>query len=223
MPAYNESDRIGFTLDALNHIPDIEEIIVVDDGSHDNTAEIARSKGALVLLLQKNRGKGEAVWHGVRKASNPLLVLVDADLGESAIEVRYLLEPLLQQRAEMSVAVFPTYKNKKKGGMGLVKQLSRWGILLLAQKNFSEPLSGQRALIADIFEEMEKPPRGFGLEVALTLKALLLGYRVLEIPVMMSHRERGRDLNSILHRGKQFKAVCNALWLGLRERVLAQI
>ncbi|MFY9115285.1 MAG: glycosyltransferase family 2 protein [Dethiobacteria bacterium] len=213
VPAFNEAEKIALTLDALGKIPGIEEILVIDDGSADDTALIAARTGAVVFRLCRNRGKGEAVWWGARIAQHPLLALVDADLGSSAAEISRLMEPVVAGAADMAIAVFPPRSGK--GGFGIVKALSRHGLFILSRKRFAEPLSGQRVLPVQLIRDMKRPPRGFGLEIALTLEALRCGYRVVEVPAPMYHRERGRDLLSFLHRGRQFMAVCHELWHGI--------
>lgn len=214
VPAFNEAERIALTVDALGKVPGIGEIIVIDDGSTDGTASAAAAAGAAVFRLNSNRGKGEVVWRGARLARYPLLALVDADLGSSALEIARIMEPVVADRVDMAIAVFPPRSGK--GGFGIVKKFSRIGLFLLSRQKFVEPLSGQRVLPARLLLDMKKPPRGFGLEVALTLEALRRGYRVAEVPAPMRHRERGRDLLSFLHRGRQFMAVCHELWRGIR-------
>lgn len=84
VPAYNEGARIGPTLDRISHYFEGSriscEVIVVDDGSHDETAEVARAKGARVLALGRNRGKGAAVRAGVLAARGMAILFTDADL-----------------------------------------------------------------------------------------------------------------------------------------------
>src|SRR5690606_6059283 len=100
IPAYNESGYIGRTIAALRKLPQVKRILVIDDGSTDGTAAEAAAAGAEVFRLPRNGGKGAAVLYGARFARAPYLALVDADLGESAVELERLLPPLLEKRAE---------------------------------------------------------------------------------------------------------------------------
>ena len=117
IPAYNEAAVIGATIRALQKIPELAEILVIDDGSEDLTAAQALLAGAAVRRLPQNVGKGGALQEGVRLAQGEILCFVDADLGQSAVEFRHLLRPVLAGEADMTVAVFPPAA--RPGGFGL--------------------------------------------------------------------------------------------------------
>ncbi len=210
IPAYNEAGYIGRTVTALLTLPQVKQVLVIDDGSSDETAAEAAAAGAQVFRLPRNRGKGAAVLFGARFARAPYLALVDADLGDSAVELKRLISPLIEDRAAMTVARFP--KNRRRGGFGLVKKLAAWSIHRTTGWLAQEPLSGQRIFRRELLELLSFPPRGFGLELALTMDLLQRGYRVLEVPTSMSHRERGRELSAFLHRGRQCAALLSELW-----------
>lgn len=210
IPAYNESRHIGDTVIALKKIPAITDILVVDDGSTDSTADIAFREGARVVRLVKNRGKGYAVYRGLQMVTAPIIALVDADLGRSAEEILDLVEPIREGEADMAVAVFPRYR---RGGWGIVKKIAAWSIWRSSGRVLTEPLSGQRVLRRELWELLRYPPQGFGLEIGLALDLLSQGYTVLEVHTTMSHRERGRDILSMLHRLKQLLAVLREIYL----------
>jgi len=212
IPAFNEADSIVSTLKVLERLEELAEVIVVDDGSTDATATLAEKLGVKVKRLENNQGKGEAVFEGVRLASYPLVALVDADLGFSAVEIKKLILPVSSEKADMAVAVFP--ERRSRGGWGMVKRVARWSVFILTGRHLKEPLSGQRVLRKEIIDGFSCPPRGFGLETALNLAALRRGYRLEEVEVEMYHRERGKDAASFLHRGKQMMAVIKEFWRG---------
>ena len=218
IPAFNEADRIEGTIRALRSVKDIDEIIVVDDGSCDGTAACAKEAGAgLVVELAQNSGKGEALSRGVLAAAGDVLCFVDADLGQSAAEFSGLLAPVMRGEADMVVAAWP--KSKKKAGFGLVKGLARAGIRILTGFRPDSPLSGQRVLRREVWENGCFSKSGFGVEVGLTVKCLQEGYRVLEVPVEMKHRETGRSFSGFMHRGRQFIQVAGMLWQLWRRTV----
>ena len=210
IPAHNEEERLPSTISAIRSIPEVDEIIVVNDGSTDGTTAAARATGACVVTLPQNRGKGAAVAEGVQKAKGDILLLADADLGESAVELRSLIGPLLQDEADMTIATFPVIPGKG-GGMGFVVRLGRRGIHEATGHYMDAPLSGQRALRRRLLDAAGGFAPGFGMEVALTIDAIRAGFRVVEIPTTMTHRVTGRDMKSMLHRIRQYRAVRDAL------------
>ncbi|MGE5371537.1 MAG: glycosyltransferase family 2 protein [Solirubrobacterales bacterium] len=211
IPALNEEARIGATLAAIRRIPEITAVRVVNDGSTDRTAAIAREFGAEVLDLPENVGKGEALNRAARGVEEEVVVLLDADLGASAEEARKIILPVLRGEADLTIGRFPPAK--KKGGFGMVKKLACWGIAregMIAEA----PLSGQRAMKRQVLEAVLPFHAGYGIELGMTIRALRKGYRVLEVPVEMTHAETGRDLKGFIHRGRQFLDVFKVI---LRE------
>jgi len=205
IPAFNEEGRIGETVKASFKILGVFEVIVVDDGSLDNTAVEAEKAGARVLKLPHNMGKGKAIEKGAREVSGEFVVLLDGDLGSSAVFAEKLLPPLLRGEADMVIARFG--KPRKKGGVGLVKRLTRWGLKAFTGQVVEAVLSGQRAFTRESFLELLPLSPGYALEFGMTVDALKRGYRIVEVPVEMTHRETGRDLKGFLHRGKQFRDI----------------
>lgn len=217
IPAYNEEERVAATVKALAAIDHVNQVVVVDDGSQDQTAAVAAAAGAdVVVLLNKNRGKGEALKQGVKTASGDVLCFADADLGESAAEFAKLIRPVLEGKADMTVAHWTG--KKKKAGFGLVKGLARLGILALTGYRAASPLSGQRVLKRAVWDAPGVLDGGFGVEVGLTIKCLRNGFRLLEVPVTMEHRESGRDLPGFVHRGRQFWQVARCLYSAWRQK-----
>ena len=210
IPAYNEAERIAATIAAIRKIPGISEIIVVDDGSTDDTAARAEQAGADSVFRQQNQGKGAALNAAYALACGDILLLLDADLGDTAAEAVKLLEPVRHGAAEMTIAVFPVGAGKG-GGMGLVVRRARQGIFRLTGREMQAPLSGQRAIRRYVLEAVGGFAEGWGAEVALTVQALRQGFRVLEVPVTMGHRVTGRTPGAILHRFSQYTAVRRVL------------
>ncbi len=205
IPAYNEGPRIENTLEALMGMEDIHNIFVVDDGSTDDTFERASSFEAVKVIRQRcNSGKGAALKRGLQEAleASDIIVFLDADLEASASEAAKLIQPILEERADIAIARFPAAT--KKGGFGLVKGMSRMGVYLHTGQRLSTALSGQRAFRAEVLRELDIANNGFGIELSMLIDLLRRGHQVLEIDVDMSHRETGRDIAGFYHRGRQF-------------------
>jgi len=211
IPAHEEADRIADTVAAAREIPGVTRVVVVDDGSRDDTAERAEAAGAKVVRLWNNVGKGAALEAGASRVENAdIVILLDGDLGDTARQGALLLEPIHAGEADMTIAGFP--KPQTKAGFGLVKNFARWGIRSLGGGWTSDaPLSGQRALTRACLEAVRPFATGYGVEVALTVRALRAGLRLVEVPTTMTHAATGRDMHGFIHRGRQFVHVSLAL------------
>jgi hypothetical protein len=207
--AKDRADTVGTTAAALAALPLVESVMVIDDGSADETATVAAAAGAQVIRLPRNLGKGGAVAAGVAATPHAdVYLLVDADVGPTAARADMLLGPVLDGDADMSVAVLPGAGGR--GGFGLVRTLAGAGIAWACGFRARAPLSGQRAVTAALLRSVDLAPR-FGMETALTIDAVRAGARVLEIDVALEHRHTGRTLAGFAHRAGQGRDIVMAL------------
>lgn len=211
IPAHDEAQRIVETVRATKSVPGIDRVLVIDDASADGTPSLARDAGADVIELTENLGKGGALQAGLDSvaAEADIVLLLDGDLGGTAAEAGTLLAPVLSGAADMTIATLP--RPPRSGGFGLVKGLARTGIRLLSGFEPTAPLSGQRALNRVAWTAATPFAEGYGVEVALTVRAARAGLRLLEVPTTMGHAATGRDVAGFVHRGRQFVHVAAAL------------
>jgi len=221
IPARNESDRIQATVAGAAGLPGVDQVIVVDDGSTDDTGRLASRAGATVLRHHRGRGKGAAMETGAEAvrmleatdvppgARARHLLFLDADLGETAAEAGPLAEPVRAGEADMTIAVFT--QRVRQGGLGLVVGLSGAGIERATGWRPAQPLNGQRCLTRAAFEAARPLAAGFGVETALTIDLLRAGMRVAEVEVPLAHRATGNDWAAQVHRARQFADVARAL------------
>jgi glycosyltransferase involved in cell wall biosynthesis len=150
IPAYNEGPRIGGVLQAVCHHPLIDEIIVVDDGSEDNTQDVvSKFAGIRSIIHEENRGKSQTVVDGLLQSKGDTIFLLDADLiGLTPRDISELIEPVLGSRADIALSM---------------RKNSPW----LDRKIGLDFISGERvfsrSLIQDHLDEIRNLPR-FGLE-----------------------------------------------------------
>jgi hypothetical protein len=138
-----------------------------------------------------------------------LVVFLDADLGSSAKEAVKIIQVVADGLCDLAIAAFPP--PTRKGGFGLVKGTAAWAIRRAGKMEVTAPLSGQRAMTRKALEMLSPFDEDYGVELGMTIKALALGLRVMEVPTTMSHKETGRDIKGFLHRGKQFLDVIRVL------------
>jgi glycosyltransferase involved in cell wall biosynthesis len=163
VPAYNEEKTVGDVVRVLCEHPLVDEVIVVSDGSTDQTAEVARRCGAEVVELAENLGKGAAIKAGIERSTADVVLFLDADLiGLTPEHVTALLRPVLSGESEMAVGIFD-------GGRTATD---------LAQA-IAPYLSGQRAVRRDLLERIDDlDEAGFGVELALTKYVRKHRYRI---------------------------------------------
>ena len=201
--ARNEEERVASTVEAIRTIEGVDEVVVVDGGSSDRTASEARGAGARVLLAPTSvRGKGGALEGALgRIAPADIYLLLDADLGSTAKEGAVLLREVRAGTADLAIGVLP--RQEGHGGFRLVKRAAGRLIRRLSGFAAMEPLSGQRAVRRQVLDSVRPLAPGFGVEVAMTIDAVRVGFRVIEIPVAMEHAVTGRDIAGFVHRGRQ--------------------
>jgi len=222
IPARNEAERIRATVAGAAGLPGVDLVIVVDDGSADDTAVLAGQAGATVLRHNRSRGKAAAMETGADAAAmleatdTPPrarharhLLFLDADLGETAAAAGPLTEPVRAGEADMTIAVFT--ERVRQGGHGLVVGLSGAGIERATGWRPAQPLNGQRCLTRAAFEIARPLAAGFGVETALTIDLLRAGMRVTEVEVPLAHRATGKDWAAQVHRARQLADVARAL------------
>lgn len=222
IPAKNEADRIAATVRAAGKLPGADIVVVVDDGSTDDTAALAVSAGAHVVRHPRNRGKAAALETGAEAvrlieagpATTPAggprhLLLLDADLADSAIEAGPLADPVRAGTADMTIAVFTT--RVRNGGFGIVTGAAGSGIERATGWRPAQPLNGQRCLTREAFTAALPLASGWGAETGMTIDLLNKGMRVIEVEVPLSHRATGKDWHSQLHRLHQLADVSRAL------------
>ena len=206
IPAYNESKRIGAILANLDQ-GWIDEVIVVNDGSNDQTAELVKSFSVSLLDLEENHGKAAAAELGLNKARGAVAVLLDADLEFTAGELIKLVRPVVAGDVAVTIGVLPI----QGGGFGLVRRLAQAGLKYLTGRTMQAPLSGQRVIAREVFPQIMPFQSGFGLEIGMDVDLIRQGIPFQEVNCNFRHRITCRNISGYYHRGRQFWAILKAL------------
>lgn len=223
IPAKDESERIAATIAAAKEMPHVTLVVVVDDGSSDNTQEVARAAGASVVRHPVNRGKAAAMETGAMAVSlldEPeaprALLFLDADLGASAGTCTPLITAVIDDGVDCAIACLP--KQEGAGGLGIVTGTGRNAIEKLTGWVPQQPLSGQRCMTRAVFDDVLPFAAGWGVEVGMTIDLLVAGYTVQEVPCELHHRVSTNNLAGQLHRADQLKDVLRALAVRIAKR-----
>lgn len=203
--ARNEADRVGETLGALRSAMPDAALWVADDASTDGTAEAAMAAGAQVVSRGRPHGKGGNVGAGVEAAlsADPapgLVLLCDGDLGASAAALAPLVEAVQGGECDLAVAAF---SHRAGGGFGFALGFARWAIRRRCGLETRAPISGQRAMRAEVLRAVLPFAPGYGMEVGMTIDAVRAGYRLREYELDLSHRATGRSFTGFAHRARQ--------------------
>ncbi len=217
IPAKDEEATIGELLNRISRVPYHELLsIVVDDGSTDGTARIARGSGALVVSHRTNMGLGAAVRTGLRAAVEtgaPAVAYLDADLEYFPEDIPRLLEPILAGRADY---VLGSRFLGGVRGMRLYRRLGNYAftalVALLTRRRITDGQTGMRAfsreaaLRAEIIHD-------YNYAQVLTLDLLQKGFRLEEVPIRYRVREHGESFVRWSYPAK----VLPAIWRELRS------
>jgi glycosyltransferase involved in cell wall biosynthesis len=219
MPVYNERERVGR---ALKQALDVDypcevELVVVDDGSRDGTAEVLEQvddERVHVVRHPRNRGKGAAVRTAAQAATGDYLVALDADLEYDPADIPRLLEPVMAGRAEV------VYGNRSFGGHSA---FSFWYVMgnravttaanVLFNCYIGDLETCFKLMPVELYRSLAPSSPGFGMEAEITGKLLRRGIRPYEVPI--SYHARTRE------QGKKitWRDGVAALWILTRTRL----
>jgi glycosyltransferase involved in cell wall biosynthesis len=204
--ARNEAERLPATLRALSAAFPEARLVVADDGSHDATARVAREGGAEVIGPVRPLGKGGTATLALRRmlerdgTGGAVFLLCDADLDGSAERLGDLVGPVRRGECDIAVAAFA---QRLGGGLGVAVGFARWAVRRRCGLSLRAPISGQRAVRAEVLNDVLPLAPRFGMEMGMTIDAARAGYRVGEVEIDLAHRATGRTPGGFLHRARQ--------------------
>jgi glycosyltransferase involved in cell wall biosynthesis len=195
MPAYNEGEAIEQAIRRVKGVPLNVELIVVDDGSRDDTGAIIdrlHAEGLVAHAVHQpvNRGKGAAVREGIRRATGHVIVVQDADLEYDPQEYPDLLEPIRRGQAD---AVFGSrFQSGPRRVLYFWHSLGNRFLTLLSNMltdlNLTDMETCYKMVRADLLKTLPLVSDRFGIEVELTARLAQAGARIWEIPISYSGR-----------------------------------
>ncbi|ENU21834.1 hypothetical protein F993_03763 [Acinetobacter proteolyticus] len=196
LPAKNESGAIGQTVDKIKQLNIVHEIIVVNDGSTDDTAEIAAGAGAKVVSHPYSKGNGAAIKTGARTATGDVLVFMDAD-GQHNPDDIFLLLGKIEQGYDLVVGA------RQRGsqasiGRGVANALYNNLATYMTEHEVEDLTSGFRAVQANKFREfLYLLPNGFSYPTTSTMAFFRAGYSVTYVPIHAAKRIGKSHINPI--------------------------
>jgi glycosyltransferase involved in cell wall biosynthesis len=201
VPAYNEAATIVAVLEAVaEKVPFRTEVIVVDDGSTDGTADLAEAvRDTIVIRQGVNRGKGAAVRTAIERSTGDIVLIQDADLEYDPGDIPRLLDPLTRGVADV------VYGSRLRGGEPQRAHLfwhyagNKFLSLLtgvLYNTTLSDMEVGYKAFLGDLIRSIDLVSEDFAIEPEMTAKLLRRNVRVYEVPISYYGRtfEEGKKI-----------------------------
>ena len=197
MPAYNEEKYVGSVVLQAKQFGN--EVIVVDDGSSDRTAKIARLAGAMVIQHTKNEGYGAAIQDilaEAKKRNADVLVILDADSQHNPEEIPSLVKPISEgfdivigSRKSTDIPRF------RHAGQRVLSSLTN----VLSEKKISDTESGFRAYSRKAIETLKLKERGMAISAEIVSAASAKGLKVTEAPISVVYTKDSSTMNPIRH------------------------
>ena len=178
IPAYNEEETVAKVVEVVGKVSFVDEIIVINDGSSDNTESEALKAGAIVINHEVNKGKGEALYTGYKKAECDIIAFIDADIHNlTSSKVEAMIRPILEGKTDIT-------KTKFARESGRVTELTAKPLLnfFFPEISFEQPLSGQFAAKKEILKKINFE-KDYGVDVGIVIDADVLGISIMEVDI----------------------------------------
>ncbi|NJD54188.1 MAG: glycosyltransferase family 2 protein [Candidatus Methanoperedens sp.] len=192
IPAYNEESTVGDVIKVTSQY--VDEILVINDGSTDSTADVAKKSGAIVVDNIVNRGLGKTIRRGYNEAvmlGADIIVQIDADKQYDPKEIPILIEPILKNKADL---VLGSRLENLKYEMPWINKFGNkafsWLIRRLTGKNIKDGQTGFRAIRKEVFDTI-KLSGDFTYTQEMIIKASKEGWRIENVPINFYKRSAG--------------------------------
>lgn len=201
IPAFNEENNIRNILQQVKKIA--ENILVCDDGSTDNTYNIAKEMGVKVIKHKKNLGYGSAIktiFEQAKILDVDVLITIDADGQHDVSDINKIIEPIKQNKADIVIGSRFLEKSKnipkyRKLGIKAINGLTN----IPSKSNISDTQSGFRGYSKNVLKQIDLIENGMGISTEILLKSIKNNFKIFEVPINISYNGDTSTHNPISH------------------------
>ena len=214
IPAYNAGLTISELIEKTSKFVNKSDIVVVDDGSEDQTLGIAQRAGAVVLKHERNRGKGEALKNGFKyalKKNYQAIITMDADLQHDPESI-----PDFACRVDnIPGIIIGTRKRNLKimpFARWLTNNLTSAIVSVLSGQSIRDSQSGYRLISTQVLKNVKLKSKKYDLESELLIKAARRGFQIREVPIKTIYGGGKSFINPLVDTGRFIKLMWRSLW-----------
>lgn len=186
IPAYNEEERIGLLLDKLSGLFNLSDVLVVDDGSEDETASIANDYGVFLVKQPTNLGKGMALKKGFEFAIEKgyeAVITMDSDLQHNPEEIPKFIRLIEEEGGDILIGTREHDLHNMPFMRFLVNNVTSLVASILAGERVHDSQSGYRLIRSKVLRDIELNTSRFQMETEIIVKAARKGYTIKEVPI----------------------------------------
>ena len=210
IPAYNAAAHLAQVIDDTAQVLPKSHIIVVDDGSSDNTFDVASSAGVVVEKHSRNQGKGVALRTGITKARDmgmAYAITLDADGQHNPAEIPSFIECMARTDADIIVGNRMEDTRDMPAIRRLTNRVTSGFVSLSARTRIPDSQNGYRMIKTDLFGKMTFETKRYDFESEILIKAGRWGAKIVSIPVQTIYGDETSTINPLVDSGRFFRMV----------------
>lgn len=217
LPAYNEAGSIGNVIEEIKKNVSLKdtEIVVIDDGSSDKTALVAKARGATIIKNQRNEGKGASLIKGFKYALNngfDGVITMDADGQHAPSEIQNFIKLPLSSKS----GIFIGNRMNKRRNMPLVRvwtnKIMSWLISKVSQQKIPDTQCGFRFIRKEVLKKINFATSKYETESELLIKAARLGFTIESVLIKSIYTRGSSSINPIVDTFRFIRFILREIW-----------
>lgn len=215
IPAYNASLTVSELIEKVSEFIDKSDIVVIDDGSEDQTFRIAQRTGVVVLKHEKNKGKGEVLKTGFKYALEKnfeAILTIDADLQHDPSSIVDFLKKTSENFNGIIIGTRNIHLKRMPLARWLSNNLTSMILSILSGQTIRDSQSGYRLISTQVLKKVKLKAKKYDLESEILVKAGRKGFKIEKIPIETIYHEGKSFINPFVDTGRFIKLMWRTLW-----------